>query len=142
MTAHRKIVVVGLAVALATVIPLAALADDGARGDEARGSSPATVEVDADPEVKADKRVTTQKTRTDRNLTDQRISDRRVSDRSDRVLPTDERPVRRCARLADNPRRCVDDHPTDIDYRHLLWRLFKAHEWEKLIRLLEHLGLI
>lgn len=132
MITRRNIITVGLVGAMLTA-SLAATADDGATTDEFRTVAPATVEIEV---------VATDFNVDDGATTDRRGTDRRVTDRSDRVRPTDERPVRRCARVADNPRRCVDDHPTDITYRHLLWRLFKAHEWKKLIRLLEHLGLI
>lgn len=63
----------------------------------------------------------------------------------DRVVdrPADHRPLDRCIAVADNPRRCVDDRPDhDINVRHLIWRLIKAQEWEKLFRLLHRLGLI
>ncbi len=63
-----------------------------------------------------------------------RVTDRRIDREVDRV--TD-----RChPRVTDN-RRCLDDHrPHDFNLRHLIWRLIKAHEWEKLIRLLHWLG--
>lgn len=152
MIALRRIAIAAVIGALFMATPLAALADGGETEDVSRTT--ALISVDdavAGTNIAADNGATSKERVTDRRLTDssdhvrptdERPTDRRVTDRGDRVRPTDERPVRRCAVAADNPRRCIADHPTDIDYRHLLWRLFKAHEWEKLIRLLEHLGLI
>ena len=78
-----------------------------------------------------------------------RVTDRpsdRVTDRPvDRVTdrPSDHRPLDRCVVVADNPRRCIDHAPEhDVNIRHLIWRLIKAQEWEKLFRLLHRLGLI
>lgn len=62
---------------------------------------------------------------------------------SDRIIEREvDRPIDRChPRIVDNLRRCLDDErPHDINVRHLIWRLIKAHEWEKLLRLLQWLG--
>lgn len=80
-------------------------------------------------------------------------SDRFDSDRADvrpavdvrpdtRIDREVDRPIDRChPRIVDNFRRCLNDRwPHDLDIRHLIWRLIKAHEWEKLIRLLHWLG--
>lgn len=73
----------------------------------------------------------------------ERLTDRRpvLDRRSDRIdEPEVDGPIDRC-RIVDNPRRCLDDErPHDINVRHLIWRLIKAHEWEKLVRLLHWLG--
>ena len=69
--------------------------------------------------------------------------DPRLTDHVRRCLdrPTTDRPVNDCLRQTDNPRRCIsDDHSDHINIRHLIWRLIHAHEWEKLVRLLLHLG--
>jgi len=69
---------------------------------------------------------------------------RKVLDRQDdRIIEHEvDRPIDRChPRLVDNPRRCLDhERPHDINIRQLIWRLIKAHEWEKLVRLLHWLG--
>ena len=42
----------------------------------------------------------------------------------------------------DHPERCRDDEVDTPNYRKLFWRLFKAGEWQLIIRLLEHLAII
>lgn len=53
--------------------------------------------------------------------------------------PRCQEPVDRCHPDADNRGRCLD-RPTF--YRQLFWRIINAGDWQKLIRLLRHLGLI
>ncbi len=128
--------------ALFAAFPLSAVAGDRVTdrpgGDERhRPADEATDEVVTEADH-SDHKVS------DRKVTDRKVTDRKVTDRPvDEVRPKDHRPLDRCLHYADNPRRCVD-HETDdpVNVRHLLWRLFKAQEWEKLVRLLLRLGLL
>ena len=130
---QHKTILLGLVLALFAAFPLSAMAGDRVTDRPAdQVSDRATDKASSD--VKP----------TDVKPTDVKPTDRRVTDRpTDEVRPTDKRPIDRCLHLADNPRRCVDhEEPDPVNVRHLLWRLFKAHEWEKLVRLLLRLGLL
>lgn len=121
MRSRKGLITASLALAMITSLPVAALADE-------RGTDAVTERVTDKPADRpADKP-------TDRCL--QRLTDRGCVDHR----PSDH-PVDRCLAVAENDRRCLDDHrPHDFNVRKLIWRLIHAHEWEKLIRLLHWLG--
>ena len=132
---QHKTILLGLVLTLFAAFPLSVMAGD-------RVSDRPTDRV---TDRQADKPSDVAPTVVDVKPTDVAVTDRPPEhDRpTDKVRPTDKRPVDRCLHLADNPRRCVDDKPDDpVNIRHLIWRLFKAHEWEKLVRLLIRLGLL
>lgn len=136
-----------VALSMLTVMPLAASATTSERG-AATDRGTAAVEADSNPD--RDERPARsdasedgrhpEATERGPGETSDRCDRRSVDHRRgclDRVPEAD-----RChPRLIDNPRRCIDHEPPhDIDIRHLIWRLIKAQEWEKLVRLLHHLG--
>lgn len=122
MQRARNLFVALLAMAMLAIFPLTAMAEDGGSDVVVDHTVDQAEPVD---EVKP----------TDRPS--DKPSDKPVRD----VKETDK--VRDRCLLTDNPRRCLhDDRPHDFDIRHLIWRLIKAHEWEKLIRLLHWLGVI
>ncbi len=131
---QHKTILLGLVMALFAAFPLSAVAGD--RVSDRPTDKPVDRPVDKVTDAVTDKAPS--------DVTDRKVTDRAPEhDRpKDKVRPTDKRPVDRCVHVADNPRRCVDhaDHDA-INVRHLIWRLFKAHEWEKLVRLLLRLGL-
>ena len=143
MRARNRFITDTLAVALIAVLPGTALAEEGTRGDTAAIDEVTDRPVDKPVDRPSDKptdRPTDKPsdhptdTPTDRCI--QRLIDRPCVDDK----PTD-RPTDRCLTAADHPRRCIDDHhPHDFNVRKLIWCLIKAHEWEKLIRLLHWLG--
>ena len=129
---QHKTILLGLVVALFASFPLSAVAGD-------RVSDRPSDRENQQPEEEVARDEAPAIAVTDLKVTDQKVTDRPT----DEVRPTDHRPLDRCLHHADNPRRCVD-HVTDdpINVRHLLWRLFRAQEWEKLVRLLIRLGLL
>lgn len=130
---QQKTILLGLVLTLFAAFPLAAMAGDRVTDHPSDRVTDKVVDRPSD------------KASSDVKPIDRRVTDwAPESDRpSDKVRPTDERPLDRCVQVADNPRRCVDHEPPDpVNVRHLLWRLFKAHEWEKLVRLLIRLGLL
>lgn len=129
MTARPRFTALCVVTAMFMSLPLSALADEATT--DTRSEAAQTTGTDRASDARVD----------DRATTDRRVTDRPVVDRPDRILRTDERPVRRCALAADNPRRCIDQDTGDINVRHLVWRLFQAHEWRHLIKLLMRLGL-
>ena len=61
----------------------------------------------------------------------------------DHCVETDVVSDRCCLHLADDhPERCRDHRVDPPNYRKLFWRLVHAGEWQLLVRLLTHLGLI
>lgn len=126
---QHKTILLGLVLALFAAFPLSAMAGDRVTdrpGDQVTDRAVDTAPSDVKP--------------SDRKVTDEAPEHDRPRDK---VRPTDKRPIDRCVHVADNPRRCVDHpHPDPVNVRHLLWRLFKAHEWEKLVKLLLRLGLL
>lgn len=130
-----------LAMAIVATMPLAALATerDAVRdqpvSDKVSDSvSDVPVDRPSDREVnKPDDRALdrTKDVRPGADVRPDRQIDREVDRITDRCHP----------RIVDNFRRCLhDDRPHDLNIRHLIWRLIKAHEWEKLVRLLHWLG--
>ena len=60
-----------------------------------------------------------------------------------RCIDTDQITDRCCLHLADDhPERCRDREVDTPNYRGLFWRLFKAGEWQLIIRLLKHLEIV
>ena len=128
-----------LALTMVAIMPLTAMAEDGSR-DRVETDRVSDQPIDVADDRVADKVVDKARDRVDDNERDVRPvtdvrPDRQIDREADRV--TD-----RChPRIVDNVRRCLhDDRPHDFNIRHLIWRLIKAHEWEKLIRLLHWLG--
>ncbi len=159
----------GLALVMVLSFPLAAVAgerdSDRSHQDttsEERSSEEGSTEVPAEDGAKAEVDMVTSDHEVDRvsdkvrdvirdrvtdklrdRVTDKvrdREVDRCIQRRVDRICPHDH-PIDTCEELADNPRRCVDHHPHDINIRKLIWRLIHAQEWELLVRLLIRLGL-
>ncbi len=131
MRARKRLIIATLAVGLMAALPGTALAEDATRGETVTrdhlGERPLDRPVDR-PTDKPIDRPTDQPT--DRCI--QRLTDRPC---------VDDRPTDRCLTAADHPRRCIEDErPHDFNVRKLIWRLIKAHEWEKLVRLLHWLG--
>lgn len=136
-----RLSVATLAMAMVATMPLAALATER---DTVRDHTKVDQVEDRVSDVPVE--------RPPDRVVDQR--DERVQDRATDVRPvTDQRPdgqidrevdriTDRChPRIVDNVRRCLhDDRPHDLNIRHLIWRLIKAHEWQKLFRLLHWLG--
>ena len=142
----RTITTALLAIAVFAASPLSALATEASVDAGVRISSDVAVDidrpVDAESDRPADRETDTQTDRPSDGDIDRptdRPSDGDI-DRTDETDETDE--VRHRCLLTDNPRRCLHDRPHDFDIRHLIWRLIKAHEWEKLFRLLHWLGWI
>lgn len=136
-----------VAISMLTAMPLAASATTSERG---AATDRGAIAVEADSTVGRDERParsganedTERREAPDRDLeeTSDRCSRHSVDDPR-RCLDRAPEPDRCHPRLVDNPRRCIDHGPPhDIDIRHLIWRLINAHEWEKLVRLLHHLG--
>lgn len=128
-----------LAMVMVATMPATALAGEGVRD---RAISDQVVDrvsdlgEDREPDRVAD--------RLDDRSSDGAIDVRPEPDRrTDRQIDREvDRVTDRChPRIVDNVRRCLsDDRLHDFEIRHLIWRLIKAHEWEKLIRLLHWLG--
>ena len=79
-----------------------------------------------------------------RDTTPETVVDEPASDVADDDSDAEvDRPIDRC-RVSDVVTdRCHHvDRPDDINYRALIIRLIKAHEWQKLLRLLHFLGVI
>lgn len=155
---------VTLTLVLIASMPVAALADElrtddgGAVGSGGGAAGTDVAIVDKARDASGDEAHETLTDRVSDLADDARVADRKprdpvITDRTDLRPVTDVRPdaridrevdrlTDRChPRIVDNVRRCLHDHwPHDLDIRHLIWRLIKAHEWEKLIRLLHWLG--
>ena len=135
MRKTNRVITAITSVALLAVMPLSAAASEV----EVSISADVVVESDQSTDAHTDRPA-------DREVDKEtdRPSDREVdkeTDRpSDQVDETDE--VRHRCLLTDNPRRCLHDRAHDFDIRHLIWRLIKAHDWEKLLRLFHWLGWI
>ena len=137
MRARNRLVSATLTLALVASAPLAVLADEDAPTRDAVKDSVTDQVTDRITE-----KVTDRPSDRIRDRRTDKVTDRPHDRPGDRVTdrPID-RPIDRCHIRADNQRRCLDDqHPHDIDVRHLIWRLIQAHEWQKLFRLLKSLG--
>lgn len=143
MRTRKRILIATLAAGLIAALPGTALGQDRTESDvkvtDRVVDRPTVSLIDPPserpsnrlPDKPADRPTDRPTDRCIQSLTDRRCVDDKPSDR----------PVDRCLADADHPRRCVDDHrPHDINIRQLIWRLIKAHEWEKLVRLLHWLG--
>ena len=147
MRVTKRLMTATLAVALIAVLPGTALASDEARGDapvvdrvsDKPSDRPSDKPTDRPSDKSSDRPADRPTDRPSDKPIDrcvQRLVDKRCVDDK----PKD-RPVDRCLTVAEHDRRCIDDHhPHDFNVRKLIWRLIKAHEWEKLIRLLHWLG--
>jgi hypothetical protein len=158
MQGTRRLVVVTVALALSSTLPLTAGAVDSPRDAVGTDQPVRSVDTEGDKGVSSPERVADRPAIVDRSDVETPTDrpEERPNDRPD-VRPTDrclqaavdrrcvddlpdDRPIHRCLRLADNPRRCLIDHDTDLNIRHLIWRLIQAHEWKLLVRLFHALG--
>ncbi len=136
MHRRNRLVAGILAAALMIAFPLSATADGGGFGDQVSDRRPDT-NVDQSPDVVRDVRF---------DAVADRPGDKVVDRPSHR--PTDritDGPIDRCdvRRFAATHPDCVTDHPShDFSIRKLIYRLIKAGEWAKLVRLLHWLGWI
>lgn len=120
--------------------PVVEVARDGALQTDDRAPNTTDREAERPADVVTDRPVEVETDRTPDSATDLRPAS---DHRPDRLIDGEvDRPIDRChPRIVDHPRRCVhDERPHDFNVRHLIWRLIKAHEWEKLVRLLHWLG--
>lgn len=137
MRARNRLVSATLTLALVVSAPLAVLADEDAPTRDAVTDGVTDHVTDRITDKVTDRpsdRIHDR--RTDKVM--DRPSDRRTDLVTDRPI---DRPINRCHISVDNQRRCLDDHHHhDINIRQLIWRLIQAHEWQKLVRLLNSLG--
>lgn len=147
MRPRKRLLIATLAAGMIAALPGTALGQDRAESDvtvtDRVSDSPIDRPIDRPTEKPSDLPSDKPTDRPTERPTDNPI-DRCLETLTDRRCvddkPTD-RPVDRCLTAADHLKRCVDDHhPHDINVRQLIWRLIKAHEWEKLVRLLHWLG--
>ena len=136
----RRILVAILAALLAMTTAVPAIAQDR---DVARDAAV----TDAPSETPQTDVVVTHPAETDPAQTDPAETDAAqddVADRpTDRCLAIDLVSDVCCLDRPSDPRPCnTVDRPHDINYRLAIIRLIKAHEWEKLLRLLHFLGVI
>ena len=129
MRSRKRLITAFLALTMIMSLQVGAMADD--RGAEAVAERVTDKPVERVADKPADRPADKPTDRCLQHLTDRRCVDDRPSDR----------PIDRCLAVAENDRRCLDDHrPHDFNVRKLIWRLIQAHEWEKLKRLLHWLG--
>jgi hypothetical protein len=137
MRRRNRLVSAILTLALVVSAPLAVLAGEDAPTRDAvtdRATDHATDRITDKVTDRITDKVTDRPTDHPTDRPTDRVTDRRID------RPTD-RPIDRCLDSVDNQRRCLNDHhPHDFNVHQLIRRLINAHEWQKLVRLLNWLG--